>query len=410
MNPPLISVLVPAYNVERYLGECLDSILSQSERRIEVLVADDGSTDGTGAILDRYAARDARLRVLKLPHAGAYVARNRLLDEAKGEWIYLCDADDKLADGAFERLLAAAEADGLDAVFFGADVFFESEELAERFAHFRNRYSFSHDFSAPRTGADYFAGCVEVREWRALVWLMLVRRETLERNDIRFLEEQAHKDDIFGIEVALRARRVARLGDRLYFRRIREGSLMTAPDPLRDFSSYLQNALWTVAAGADETLSPRTRAALGAMVVAYLRVARENLAAMTDGEKERLAAERPCEAALSELLSQTRSVEEFRRLEALLARREGQIAAFKEALGRREERVASLKGSVARRDGRIASLQESVARRDGKIESLQKRLDAQRRENGKLRASRAFRLGNALLAVPRLLLGRKRKA
>jgi glycosyltransferase involved in cell wall biosynthesis len=382
MNTPLISVLIPAYNVERWLGECLDSILSQSERRIEVLVADDGSTDGTGAILERYAARDARLRSFRLPHAGAYVARNRLLGEAKGEWIYFCDADDRLVGGAFARLLAAAEADGLDAVYFGADVFYESEELAERFAHFQKRYSFSHDCSAPRPGADYFAGCVEAHEWKALVWLMLVRRELLERNAIRFVEEPAHKDDVFCIEVALRARRVARLGDHLYARRIRDGSLMTAPDPLRDFSSYLQNALWAVAAGADGTLSSRARAALGAMVVAYLRAARKNLAAMTDGDRERLAAERPCEAALSELLSRTRSVEEFRRLENVLARR--------------EERIASLKASVERRGRKIASLQKEA-----------KRL---RRVNRLLRSSRSFRLGNALLALPRLLLGRKRKA
>ncbi|MBQ7251179.1 MAG: glycosyltransferase family 2 protein [Kiritimatiellae bacterium] len=77
--------MLPAWNVERYLSECLDSILSQGERRIELVVVDDGSTDGTAGILARYAAADGQVRVIRQENAGAYAARNRLLDEAKGK-------------------------------------------------------------------------------------------------------------------------------------------------------------------------------------------------------------------------------------------------------------------------------------------------------------------------------------
>lgn len=364
MDTPLISVLIPAWNVERYLPECLDSILAQDERRIEVLVMDDGSTDGTAGLLARRAAADGRIRVFRQENAGAYVARNRLLDEAKGEWVYLCDADDKLAPGAFSRLLAVAGAEDLDAVFFSADVFYDSESLEERFPRFRKRYSFSRDFSAPRPGQDFFCDCMEAREWKGLLWLMLVRRDLIERNAIRFEEGAVHKDDIFTIDVALRARRAARIPDHLYFRRMREGSLMTTSHPLADFLNYVHNALWAIAAGGRDGLSPRTRGALGAIVLHLFRNAEKALGEMTEEEKERLEAEHPCENAVARLFSRTRMVEELHIRE------------------------------------------EALARRDAAIVSLRRDLAARKREIARLRSSRLYRLGKTLLDLPRRVAGR----
>jgi GT2 family glycosyltransferase len=371
---PSISVLIPAYNVAPFLPACLDSILSQDERRIEVLVADDGSTDGTVDILRRRAAEDGRLRFFRLPHAGAYAARNRLLDEAKGKWIYLCDADDTLAAGAFSRLLSVAEAENLDALFFGADVAYDSAELEARFPGFKGRYSFSRDFSAPRPGQDFFCDCMDANEWKALVWMVLLRREMLERNGIRFAAGKVHKDDVFVVDAALRARRAARIPDRLYVRRIREDSLMTTRHPLDDFACYVQNALWAIAAAGDGALSARTRAALGTITGRMLRKAGEAFAKTDGAERERLAAEHPVEDAVARLFSNTRTEDEYRRQ----------------------------KDAVERRNRKIALLEKKLA-------SLRAQLEAQRRENRRIRSSRAFRLGKAILFLPRFLLGRGRK-
>ncbi|MBQ7251387.1 MAG: glycosyltransferase [Kiritimatiellae bacterium] len=374
MDTPSISVLIPAYNVERHLPECLDSILSQGGRRIEVIVADDGSTDGTGRILAEYARKDARLRFFRLPHAGAYAARNRLLDEAEGKWVYLCDADDKLAPGAFARLLSVAEAEEPDAVFFGAEVMYDSPELEARFPDFKGRYAFSRDFSAPRTGQDFFCDCMDANEWKALVWLVLLRREMPGRTALRFEAGQVHKDDIFVLDAALRARKALRIPDCLYSRRIREDSLMTTRHPVEDFACYVQNALWTVARAGDGTLSGRTRAALGTIADRMFRKAGEAFAETTEAERKRLAAEYPVEDAVARLFSKTRTEEEFRRQ----------------------------KDAVARRNRKIALLEKKIA-------SLHAQLEAQRRENRRIRSSRAFRLGNALLAFPRFLFRRRTK-
>ena len=92
-----LSVIVPVYNVAPYLRECLDSLLAQTCADWEAVCVDDGSTDGSGAILDEYAANDPRFRVIHQKNAGVSAARNAAIDVAKGEWIAFLDADDAVS-------------------------------------------------------------------------------------------------------------------------------------------------------------------------------------------------------------------------------------------------------------------------------------------------------------------------
>ena len=91
---PKISVIVPVYNTEKYIHRCIDSILSQTFTDFELLLINDGSKDGSGAICDEYAAKDNRVRVFHKENGGVSSARNLGLDNAKGEWITFCDSDD----------------------------------------------------------------------------------------------------------------------------------------------------------------------------------------------------------------------------------------------------------------------------------------------------------------------------
>ena len=98
---PYFSIIIPVYNVAPYLRECLDSVLAQTFTDWEAICVDDGSTDGSGAILDEYVAKDSRFRVVHQRNAGVSAARNVALEVAKGEWVTFLDADDKIDD---ERL------------------------------------------------------------------------------------------------------------------------------------------------------------------------------------------------------------------------------------------------------------------------------------------------------------------
>lgn len=96
MNPPKVSIIVPVYKVEKYLPQCIDSLLAQTYPDFEVLLIDDGSPDNSGAICDEYAARDSRIRVFHKENGGVSSARNLGLDKAEGDWVAFIDSDDCL--------------------------------------------------------------------------------------------------------------------------------------------------------------------------------------------------------------------------------------------------------------------------------------------------------------------------
>ena len=115
----MISVIVPVYNVEPYLRKCLDSILVQTYRDLEILTIDDGSTDGSGRICDEYAGKDDRIKVSHTENRGLSAARNLGLDNATGDWVGFVDSDDWIEPDMYEVLLRKAEETGADVVECG---------------------------------------------------------------------------------------------------------------------------------------------------------------------------------------------------------------------------------------------------------------------------------------------------
>ena len=119
---PLVSIIVPVYNVKPYLNRCVDSLLRQSYQNTELLLVDDGSTDGSEALCDEYAAQDARVRVLHKKNGGLSDARNAGVDAAKGEYLSFVDGDDWVSPYYIENLYRALEQAGAD---FSASCFEE---------------------------------------------------------------------------------------------------------------------------------------------------------------------------------------------------------------------------------------------------------------------------------------------
>ena len=187
---PKVSVIVPVFNAAPYLRRCMDSLLAQSMEEIEIVCVDDGSADGSGEILDAYAARDARLRVVHRPHAGAGAARNAGLDLATGEYLFFCDADDFAAPEMLERLYASAVAQDADVVLTGR--IFGSR-------HFRRgipvRVSAvfgkpGHAFAGRDFPNDLFVAA------RTPLWDKLFKRSLVAERDIRF-QGISHSNDLF---------------------------------------------------------------------------------------------------------------------------------------------------------------------------------------------------------------------
>ena len=182
IKEPLVSVIVPAYNVGRYVRRALESILVQTCRDFELLVVDDGSTDDTPGILDRIAERDVRVDVFHLENGGAAAARNYALDRARGKYVIFVDADDWAEPTMIEEMVAAAERDRLELLIAGfyIETFYgEGHQLTELKSRPSCTYTTQHAFRA-----DAYRLFDENLLYTP--WNKLFLRERIERLGVRF--------------------------------------------------------------------------------------------------------------------------------------------------------------------------------------------------------------------------------
>ena len=134
----MISVIVPVYNVEKYLRECLDSVCGQTLKDLQIICIDDCSPDGCGAILDEYAAKDGRFTVFHLEQNRMQgYGRNLGLDHAEGKYVYFLDSDDKIEPDALQVLYDRCAPDGIEVAVFGYKAFYDKEELLAACSFYR---------------------------------------------------------------------------------------------------------------------------------------------------------------------------------------------------------------------------------------------------------------------------------
>ena len=235
---PKVSVVIPVYKVEKYLPACLDSVLSQSLRDIEVICIDDASPDGCPEMLDGYALRDARVRVLHLPenHQQGY-GRNRGTEMAKGKYVYFLDSDDMITPEAMEELYALAEKDNLDCIYFDSQVVFANKELEIKNATYITGRKGQYD-NRVYSGRELFELFKEQNDWNCYVQRTFWRKGFLWENKVFSPEHIEHEDEFFSFKGALLAQRVRYIPKNYFIRRYREDSVMTRPEHPRDFHGY----------------------------------------------------------------------------------------------------------------------------------------------------------------------------
>lgn len=119
MNNETVSVIIPVYNVEKYIRKCIESVCGQTYRNLEIILIDDGSPDKSGEICDEYAAADSRIKVIHLENGGVSRARNIGLDMATGKYIGFVDSDDYIRPGMYETLVDNMEKENVDTVICG---------------------------------------------------------------------------------------------------------------------------------------------------------------------------------------------------------------------------------------------------------------------------------------------------
>ena len=136
MNKIIISLIIPVYNVENYLRQCLDSIINQTLKEIEIICINDGSTDSSKQILEEYALKDERIKIINQKNKGAGAARNSGIDAATGEYIGFVDSDDWVNLDAFEKLYNKITRENVDIVFSRYNYVFEDGRIQHSPNHF----------------------------------------------------------------------------------------------------------------------------------------------------------------------------------------------------------------------------------------------------------------------------------
>ena len=216
-----VSVIIPVFNGIKYLDECVSSVTSQVLREIEIIIVDDGSTDGSGDAADRYAAADTRIRVIHQKNSGVSSARNAALKIATGDFIGFVDSDDIVLPEMFNRLYEAAEEYGAEIVTSGYRSFNEAGENAPTMPPYVPEKPIG------KEEIKSLAAEMHKRGSFLFIWRSIFSRRLIEENGISFDTDIAiGEDTLFCMECYLNAQKAVAVGEALYRYRLHSGSAM----------------------------------------------------------------------------------------------------------------------------------------------------------------------------------------
>ncbi len=220
-----ISVIIPIYNVEVYLRQCLDSLVNQSFKDVEFICINDGSPDNCGEILKEYSQRDFRFKVITQENKGQGSARNAGLEASSGEYILFVDPDDWMEQNAFEKIYSFFEKNNGDVIQFNYREYTENtgEYVINNFADFLNKkFNYNLKNYESYNWEDVF-GC-GFKYSKFTVWTKAYRKSFLDKYEIKFPNNKNGEDDVFSTQVFINSDKIYYLEDYLYNYRLRNNS------------------------------------------------------------------------------------------------------------------------------------------------------------------------------------------
>lgn len=216
---PLVTVIVPIYNNEKYIDTCLEAVVHQSYENLQIILVDDGSTDQTYEMCRVY--EDSRILLLQKENGGASSARNMGLNYAEGEYVYFADSDDYLEKHAIEKLVQTAKQEKADCVILEANNYTEDGIKVKK-----DGLSFRIDYPH-LSGNELIPMLMDNKDYHAAPFLYFAKRSIYEKG-LRFEEGIMFEDELFSFQLLRNCNKVVVLREKLYNRRVRLGSVMTS--------------------------------------------------------------------------------------------------------------------------------------------------------------------------------------
>lgn len=221
----IVSVIIPVYNSEQYLRECIDSVLEQSYTDFELLLINDGSTDSSGKICDEYALKDVRVKVFHKENGGVSSARNLGISKSKGDWITFVDSDDLITDHYFEAL--KKEDISADLILLNIKRFSGQKEF--EFVGFNDSLLNRKDFMKHFTFFPYLSG----------PYAKFYKTSIIQQNNVLFdIHLQNYEDSLFNLEYIYHCKLIQLSQTGIYLYRNSPGSLSKQPPRLDAISHY----------------------------------------------------------------------------------------------------------------------------------------------------------------------------
>lgn len=235
INSIKVSLIIPVYNVEKYLKECLNSAINQTLKEIEIICVDDGSTDGSKKILKEYAKKDSRIKIINQKNQKQGAARNNAMKIAKGEYLVFLDSDDYLRDDALELIYSKMKKNNLDMLSYSGYNFKDGSNEKEINPYWQYSY-IPENFNLDRFN---YKDCLKfMHQLNVSTCTTAYRRWFVESNNIYFPENLFFEDNVFFIKAITSASSCGILMEKIYNRRIHQGQTTQNWD--KHYKDYLK--------------------------------------------------------------------------------------------------------------------------------------------------------------------------
>ena len=416
---PRVSVIIPVYNVEKYLRECLDSIVNQTLREIEIICVDDGSTDGSPEILREYGEKDCRITIISQENRGISSARNHGADIASGEYFYFMDGDDILERDALSRLYQLSEEKSLDVLYFDGESFFETEELKEIKKNYITYYARKGDYSRVMTGPQMLHEMIAMDEYRSSLCLQFISSVHYRQENLRFEEGIIGEDNIFTFQCIMPAHRVYHMKEAFFHRRVRGNSVMTSAGKFEQVYGFFAGYLAIERAFRDNQLNQEDAEGLSMLVRMRLRLTRKLYHDLEPEYKLCFEALKPEEKTYflmlvkdydDNLIKEKELREKYRQVckdktergeEIHTLRREKQergeeIRTLRREKQERGEEIRTLRREKQERGNEIRRQEQEIKTLEKDREQLRKQREGLQKSIASIKGSFSYRLGRAL--------------
>lgn len=410
---PKVSVIIPVYNTDVYLDECISSISNQTLQEIEIICINDGSTDKSLDVLNNWKIKDERIQVYSQENQGQSVARNYGIDVAKGQYIYFMDSDDILEKEALEFLYNEARYDQLDVLYFDAITFYESNELKDKHSNYIKGYNYERveELGDVYSGYEMMNEFQRINGYRVSPCLQLISRKYMEQEKIKFYEGIVHEDQIFNFITMLSAKRVSHRKKSLFKRRVREESTMTSKATFRRARGYIISYIEMHCFLKDLRIQEKYQEGIMATVENTRKNTMKRLTASLplDGEILECAFERNQWDAVNTILSaevvKLKEYDKYEKLKAQLELRSRELESSRESrknlnceYQKKKEKIEQQKFEIEQQKREQRCIQD-------KLKKMENRCAKNEQELANIYGSLTFKIGKAITFIPRKIKG-----